>query len=324
MTASAPSPRRDGSTAPGARMLADLLTNHLDPGYAAASRRRDREGPPPPLERRTLRTAAVLAALVIGVVLAIAYEQAVARAPEAARTRAALARDVDQRSERTDRLQRSAETLREQVAQDRADALAGDSSGAAAVTTLRELEAVTGLGRVAGPGVLVRLADGPPPKDPVTGEPTSEADLGRIQDRDLQDVVNALWASGAEAISINGQRLAATSAIRSAGGAVLVDFRPVGSPYSLRAIGNPDLLPKRFDGSAAARRFRGYEQQYGMSFSAERDDRLELPAAPAPELAYARPVAPERTAAPTPSARGGGSSTRTPTTPVPSATGGRP
>jgi uncharacterized protein YlxW (UPF0749 family) len=309
-------PVRDGSAAPGARMLADLLTNHLDPGYAAAARRRAEHGPPPPVERGALRAAGVLAALAIGLVLAVAYGQAVARAPEAARTRAALARDVDQRSERTDQLQRRAEVLREQVARARAATLAGDSAGATVAATLRELEAVTGVGRVTGPGLLVRLADGPPPKDPVTGEPTSEQDLGRVQDRDLQDVVNALWASGAEAISINDQRLAATSAIRSAGGAVLVDFRPVSSPYSLRAVGDPELLPKRFDGSAAARRFRGYEQQYGMSFSAERDDTLELPAAPAPELAYARPLLPKQSPAtrkaPGPSA-----------TPVLSPTGGR-
>ncbi|MCW2566352.1 MAG: hypothetical protein JWN54_449 [Mycobacterium sp.] len=292
-------------------MLSDLLTNHLDPGYAAAARRRAERGAPPPVERRALRIAAVLAALLIGLVLAVAYGQAVARAPETARTRAALARDVDERSHRTDDLQRRAEALRQQVARERAAALAGHGDGAAAVAALAELEAITGLGRVRGPGVLVRLADGPPPKDPVTGQPTGDADLGRVQDRDLQDVVNALWASGAEAISINGQRLAATSAIRSAGGAVLVDFRPVGSPYSLQAIGDPALLPKRFDGSAAARRFRGYEQQYGMSFSAARDDELVLPAAPAPDLAYARPNLPDRVPSPTPSGA-----------PVPSPSGG--
>jgi uncharacterized protein YlxW (UPF0749 family) len=307
-------------------MLSDLLTNHLDPGYAAAARRRAERGAPPPAERRALRTAAVLAALLIGLVLAVAYGQAVARAPETARTRAALARDVDQRSHRTDELQRRAEALRRQVAEDRAAALAGITNGAAVAATLGELEAVTGLGRVRGPGLLVRLADGPPPKDPITGEPTTDGDLARIQDRDLQDVVNALWASGAEAISINDQRLAATSAIRSAGGAVLVDFRPVGSPYSLRAIGDPAVLPKRFDGSAAARRFRGYQQQYGMSFSAERDDALVLPAAPAPELAYARPNRPKRAPSPTPSTRSGGatggSAPAAPATPVPSPSGG--
>jgi uncharacterized protein YlxW (UPF0749 family) len=302
-------------------MLADLLTNHLDPGYAAAAQRRSEDGPPPMARRRVLRSASAVAALVIGVVFAVAYGQAVDRAPEAARTRAALVRAVAERSTRTDELQARAEGLREQVTRDRAAVLAGNSVGAATAAELRDLEAVSGLARVRGPGVVVRLADGPPPKDPVTGEPTGEADLARVQDRDLQDVVNALWASGAEAVSINDQRLATTSAIRSAGGAVLVDFRPVSSPYELRAIGDPAPLARRFEDSAAARRFRGYEQQYGMSFSAERSNGdMVLPAAPAPELRYARADLPSPSTSP--SASRSGATDATPATPVPSPSGG--
>ena len=63
-----------------------------------------------------------------------------------------------------------------------------------------------------------------------------------MRDDDLQLVVNALWAAGAEAISINGQRLGPTTAIRFAGEAVLVDFRPVTNPYEISAIGDPDTL----------------------------------------------------------------------------------
>ncbi|HEV7826051.1 MAG TPA: DUF881 domain-containing protein [Mycobacteriales bacterium] len=312
-------PRR--GTSAGARMLDDLLTNHLDPGYAAAARRRAEHGPRPPARRWVLRLTAAVAALAIGVVLAVAYRQAVARAPEAARTRAALVTDVENRSARTDELQRRAEALRQQVARDRAAILAGTTAGAAAAADLLDLQALTGLARVEGPGLAVRIADGPPPTDPVTGEPTGDADLGRVQDRDLQDIVNALWASGAEAVSINGQRLAATSAIRSAGGAVLVDFRPVSSPYTIRAIGHPDLLPSRFDGSAAARRFRGYETQYGMTFSARKDGGLMLPAAPAPALGYAQPLRPaEKSAAPT--TESGGSPTGASASVVPSPPGG--
>ena len=295
---------------PGARMLDDLLTNHLDPGYAAAARRRGQEGPPPPVRRVALRLAEVLAAATIGVVLAVAYGQAVARAPEAARTRAALVAEVDSRSARTDAMQRQAEALRQEVARDRGAALGDTVTGKAASTELLDLQALTGLARVGGPGVVVRVADGPAPTDPVTGDTTGEADLARVQDRDLQDIVNSLWASGAEAVSINGQRLAVTSAIRSAGGAVLVDFRPVSSPYTIEAIGHPDLLPSRFGTSSAARRFRGYVQQYGMTFSAQRAGSIVLPAAPAPDEGYARP------------APSGGSSTATPRPAVPSPPGG--
>ena len=56
------------------------------------------------------------------------------------------------------------------------------------------------------------------------------SDTGRVLDRDLQVMVNALWAAGAEAIAINGQRLTARSAIRYAGEAILLDFRPLVPP----------------------------------------------------------------------------------------------
>jgi uncharacterized protein YlxW (UPF0749 family) len=298
---STPLHERRGVTGPGARMLTDLLTNHLDPGYAAAARRRAQDGPQA-AGPRWLRVAATAGtAVAIGVVLAIAYTQAVASAPERARTRTALVHEVEKRSARTDQLQARAEELRMQATRVRAAVLAGSAAGTAADATVRELQAATGLGTVRGPGLVVTVQDGPAPTDPVTGKPTGESDLARVQDRDLQDIVNALWASGAEAVSINDQRLATTSAIRSAGGAVLVDFRPVNSPYRISAIGDPARMPANLDGSAAARRFRGYESQYGMAFSTRTVESLQLPAAPAPDLRHIRPMP---TAVPSPS--GGG------------------
>ncbi len=52
-----------------------------------------------------------------------------------------------------------------------------------------------------------------------------------VLDRDLQTVVNALWAGGgAEAIAVGGVRIGPTVTIRQAGGAMLVDNQPVFSP----------------------------------------------------------------------------------------------
>ena len=53
--------------------------------------------------------------------------------------------------------------------------------------------------------------------------------------------MNGLWSVGAEAIAVNGQRLTAQSAIRSAAGAILVNYRPLKPPYRVEAIGPPDL-----------------------------------------------------------------------------------
>mgnify|MGYP006206322601 CR=1 FL=1 len=66
-------------------------------------------------------------------------------------------------------------------------------------------------------------------------------DLVLLEANPLQDIANALWSAGAEAVAINGQRLTATSTIRAAGGAILVGFRPVTGPYEVSAIGPAEM-----------------------------------------------------------------------------------
>ena len=107
---------------------------------------------------------------------------------------------------------------------------------------------------------------------------------GRVQDGDLQLVVNALWAAGAEAISINGQRLGPTTAIRFAGEAVLVDFRPVTNPYEISAIGDPDSLSAEFLASPEVGARAVISQTFGLRFEYAEEEELSVPAASVPEL----------------------------------------
>jgi uncharacterized protein YlxW (UPF0749 family) len=184
----------------------------------------------------------------------------------------------------TDDLQQRANQLRDQVNRQR-DAALGDEAA-----RLRALEASVGAAAVRGNALLVRLVDAPPTVDPVTGQ-ANEVDLGKIQDRDLQRVVNQLWRDGAEAIAINGQRLTATSTIRAAGGAIVVDFRPLSSPYDVVAIG-PQALDKRFNASATAQFFRQLARQYQLRIQVKATGDQTVPAAPQLGLHYAQPVAP--------------------------------
>ncbi|GAB3935599.1 hypothetical protein GCM10027614_10590 [Micromonospora vulcania] len=112
-------------------------------------------------------------------------------------------------------------------------------------------------------------------------------------------MANALWSAGAEAVSINGQRLTATSTIRSAGEAILVDFRPVTGPYEVSAIG-PGALQRRFEDSRNAALMREVAQKTGLSFGVREAEDLTLPAAPEPQLRYAKP-----SVSPSPSGSGG-------------------
>ena len=164
----------------------------------------------------TLRTIALI---LTGLLLTIAYQQTVAAKPATNKAQKGLVADVRQRQTDTDNLERQAAALRLQVTKLRNAAL--NSSD---VQHLTNLEAATGLGAVTGDGAIVTIASGPAPVNPVTNQPEGTY-YGRVQDNDLQFLTNELWLEGAEAISINGQRLTATSTIRTAGNAILVDFR---------------------------------------------------------------------------------------------------
>jgi uncharacterized protein YlxW (UPF0749 family) len=308
-----PSPSAERPRARPADFLTELFRNPLDPGYAQAARKRARGGPPPSrLRRRSASGARMVALVVIGFLLAVAYHSAVTAQPEASRARAGLVADVRARRGSTDDLQKRADELREQVSRER-DAALSDSGESA---RLRNLEADTGVAKVHGDGVVVRLVDAPPPVDPVTGK-RSTSNPGRVLDRDLQDISNELWRLGAEAIAINGERLTATTTIRAAGDAILVDFRPVTPPYEVAAIG-PGGLRDEFDSSVTARRFRSYVDAYRMQFSVKQRDGMTLPAASEPQLRYAKPPpGPSSASSPEPSG-----SRRPSGSPVPSASGG--
>jgi uncharacterized protein YlxW (UPF0749 family) len=147
--------------------------------------------------------------------------------------------------------------------------------------------------KVTCPGLLITVANADPTADadPVGGA-AEEDPRGRVRDGDLQQVVNALWASGAEAISINGQRLGPLTAIRFAGEAVLVDFKPVTNPYEISAIGDPDTLATRFVLNPDVQALGFISKSFGLRFDYARRDELTLPAASTPELRIAAPEAP--------------------------------
>ncbi|MFV2020821.1 DUF881 domain-containing protein [Micromonospora sp. LOL_023] len=279
------SERDRGGSGPNRGYAPDFLTElfraPLDPGYADAARRRSEVGPPQGWRLLASRTLMALSMAAVGLLLVLAYQKTVAEEPSRSQARAGLVAQVTQRQAETDELQGRAEALRDEVARQRDAVLEG-----AQAADLRDLEAATGLARVSGDGVVVRLADAAESVDPVSGASTVN-ELGRVLDRDLQAVANALWSVGAEAVAINGQRLTGTSTIRAAGSAILVDFRPVTGPYEVSAVG-PRQLAEDFDASQAAALLRLVSADHGLSFDVRSADDLLLPAAGDPQLRYAR------------------------------------
>ncbi|MFM1986638.1 MAG: hypothetical protein RIS18_855 [Actinomycetota bacterium] len=101
----------------------------------------------------------------------------------------------------------------------------------------QNLQIFSGLSSVKGKGLEITISDAPK-TDSLESE---DIGLAKVYDTDLQLLVNALWASGAESISINDRRLTTTSAIRSAGEAILVNYRPLLQPFIIAAIGDEKL-----------------------------------------------------------------------------------
>jgi uncharacterized protein YlxW (UPF0749 family) len=182
--------------------------------------------------------------------------------------RAELIELINARQEHVDAQAAQLDELRSRMAE-------VEDSAAVAPGLQRELtrvEAAVGATAVRGPGVRVTLAD-------AAGScPTGREEDCRIQDTDLQLSVNALFAVGAEAIAVNGERLIATSAIRSAGQSILVNYRVLVSPYVIEAIGDPDGLGAGFATSSVAEEFEIWSEVYGLGFGVEPVDELELPA----------------------------------------------
>nr|WP_281497249.1 DUF881 domain-containing protein [Ornithinimicrobium sp. F0845] len=123
---------------------------------------------------------------------------------------------------------------------------------------------------VMGEGVVLTLNDPPLTADSEDGE--------RVLARDLQVIVNGLWANGAEAISINEQRLTATSTIRFAGEAIVVDLRALARPYEVRVIGPQDQLLDELSTGATGDYLGELRSQFRISVEVAPDDEVTVPA----------------------------------------------
>lgn len=263
-------------------LLRQLTTESLDHGYAAAASRRARSGVPP-ANAWSLRGnwLSLLSAGVAGLLLATAAIQTQAARAGTEDAHRALLDKIETRTREADQRQSANEGLSRDVAGRRRDALRSTDPGTAAAEALLRQEVEVGVSPVTGPGLVVRITDAPRSRTARTIDPRDAAaqDDNRVLDRDLQVVANALWRDGAEAVTINDQRLTSLSAIRAAGRAIMVGYRPLVPPYVVRAIGNPGRLQSAFRAGPGGRRLRLLEQEYGVRSAISVDQQLRLPGA---------------------------------------------
>lgn len=280
-----PAGRREGVHAAPAldasmSLLNEVVLRPVDPSYDEAAARGPRGGGP--VRRAGRSTGHLLLGVVLGLVTTAAIVTLRTPQPDAVSGRELLDEQITERTELAEALQSSNRSISEEIAALQAEALS--SADPAMVEALRQAEVASGAVAVSGPGLVVELDD-------PEGADDRDADPGsRVQDVDLQIVTNALWASGAEAVAINGQRLTALSAIRNAGSAVLVDLAPIVAPYRVEAVGDARAIQTGFARSAAAGHLALLSGTYGITSSVRAADELTLPDASTTTLRYAEVV----------------------------------
>lgn len=150
---------------------------------------------------------------------------------------------------------------------------------------LERQTAAAGLRAVTGPAVTVTLSDAPAtvPADGI------DPDLLVVHQQDIQAVANALWQGGAEAMTIQGQRVISTTGVKCVGNTVVLHGIPYAPPYVVSAIGDPARLEAALTGSRAVSIYRQYVTAYGLAYGERRIPRATFPAHEGSlELSYAQ------------------------------------
>lgn len=259
-------------------LLTHVMDHSLDEGYAEASARRAADGTAG--LPRSLRAKLGLAAglVIAAMVVTLGAAQARIAAPVLAKERQELIDRVERADGRADTLEKDIERLRTEVEDRQNEALKQHGGDQGRLVAL-----LAGATEVHGPGVRLTVDDAKGASSGGGGggprESAGFSNTGRVRDRDMQRVVNGLWQAGAEAVSINGQRLTELSAIRAAGDAILVDNKPLVPPYEVLAVGDKKRLGTTFQDSVDGQYLHVLQESYGIRYTLSALDEVKVPAA---------------------------------------------
>ena len=189
---------------------------------------------------------------------------------------------VQSQSRRNAELTREVTGLRQDV-----DGLSAAGTGPGDLTPRVTAAArVAGLAAVTGPALTVTLDDAPP----TVSADGVDADLLVVHQQDIQAVVNALWSGGAEAMTIQGQRVISTTGVKCVGNTVVLHGIPYAPPYVISAIGDLNRLHAGLTGSTAVQIYQQYVAAYGLVYRERTQQRVVFPGHTGSlDLRWARP-----------------------------------
>jgi uncharacterized protein YlxW (UPF0749 family) len=128
------------------------------------------------------------------------------------------------------------------------------------------MRAGAGFTAVRGPGLTVTLNDSPRRVDKAQPHGPQNDDLV-VHQGDVQAVVNAMWAGGAEAMSIMNIRVISTSAVRCVGNTLLLHGQVFSPPFKITAIGEPTAMRRALESAEGVRQFRVAVADFGLGYS---------------------------------------------------------
>jgi uncharacterized protein YlxW (UPF0749 family) len=152
-----------------------------------------------------------------------------------------------------------------------------DRRVAAAQEQAATFGAAVGLGAVRGPALTVTLDDAPRAADRLLPSGTSPDDLV-VHQQDVQSVVNALWAGGAEAMTIMGVRVISTSAVRCVGNTLLLHGHVYSPPFVIEAIGSSSTMRAALDADPGVLAFQYASYAFGLGYKVEAPADITAPA----------------------------------------------
>ena len=148
-----------------------------------------------------------------------------------------LRAEVLKYKEKYDNLLKETEKVDEQLQQEIEKVTENNSELEETEKQINDGNKMIGLTEVTGPGIIITVADS-------DLDPSKVLDSSNllVHDSDILKIVNELKNAGAEAISINGQRVILTTPIICGGNIININGERIGSPFEIKAIGSPEAL----------------------------------------------------------------------------------
>ncbi|MDO5687751.1 MAG: DUF881 domain-containing protein [Pseudoscardovia radai] len=258
-------------------IIDDLTNRPVDPMFEDAALYRRKESP-----RTTwgMRILSFVICVLIGFVFMGAVQLLQSNTRE--KVRKEEADQLTQLVARSEDLQNEVSVLRRQV-----DELSKSSSTTVKIPDSQNI--LNGTVEVTGPGIVITLRNPSLLEESSGGASGTDSTLSGMRDvadTDIQLFVDRLWATGAEAISVNGQRLGPETSIRAAGGKILIGVVAIQSPYTIEAIGNADAMRVGVDSDHNPQLYDSFDK-LGIAVSLSQKDKLDLSANAVATLEYA-------------------------------------